>query len=380
MDNNTQVKITGVSQDDKTVLLRVDDLHKTFYTKSHGHKISTFAVRGVSLSIQKGETLGVVGESGCGKTTLARMVAGLDEPTRGVLSFLGHKLKFDKRTRKMISMVFQDPYASLNPRMSTASCIREPMHLLTDEELDARLKELYPDKPVDEFEILPRGFIKKFFLRFESKRRKKEKAYAAGLIELVQLRSEWALRYPHEFSGGQRQRIGIARALATSPELLILDEPVSALDVSVQAGIITLLRRLKTERELAMMFISHDLRIVKHLCDRVVVMYLGQVMEDAPAELLFANPRHPYTRALMASIPKARTEDENTDITEDAEDSEELGGVKLKILKGELPSPTNPPKGCPFRTRCEKATEKCEIQPPLAQMTDGRQIACHFPY
>ena len=383
----TQVTIDGVSAETKETLLRIDDLHKTFHTRARGRKVATYAVRGVSLTMQKGESLGIVGESGCGKTTLARMIAGLDEPSRGVMTFDGKPMKFTKALRRRISMVFQDPYASLNPRMATASCIREPMHLLSDEVLDAKIKEILGDNAEEEYEMLPRTWIKKFALKFEPARRKKERIYASALIELVQLRPEWALRYPHEFSGGQRQRIGIARALATSPDLLILDEPVSALDVSVQAGIITLLRRLKTENDLAMLFISHDLRIVRHLCDRVVVMYLGQVMEDAPSDLLFSNPRHPYTRALLGSIPKtpsALQEEElkQQEIKDSAKTDNMDDGeiIPITVLKGELPSPTNPPQGCPFRTRCERATEDCKVQPTLAKMTDGRLVACHFPY
>ncbi len=380
-----QVTIEGVSQDATDTLLRIDDLHKTFTTRSRGRKISTFAVRGVSLSIHRGESVGVVGESGCGKTTLARMIAGLDTASRGIMSFGGKPMKFNKALRQKISMVFQDPYASLNPRMTTASCIREPMHLLSDEQLHKKIKELTRDKKDNEFEAIPRTRLKKFLLRFESQRKKSERRYVSALIELVQLRPEWALRYPHEFSGGQRQRIGIARSLATSPDLLVLDEPVSALDVSVQAGIITLLRRLKAENDLAMLFISHDLRIVRHLCDRVVVMYLGQIMEDAPSDLLFSHPRHPYTRALLGSIPTTpargeREEGEKSVNAEISNDSLESEILPITVLRGELPSPTNPPQGCPFRTRCERATEACTVQPPLATMTDGRLVACHFPY
>lgn len=374
----TQVTIDGISPDSKETLLRIDDLHKTFLGRSHGRKVSTYAVRGVTLSVHKGESVGIVGESGCGKTTLARMIAGLDSPTRGVMTFSGKVMKFNKSLRRRISMVFQDPYASLNPRMSTASCVREPMHLLSDEELDKRIHVIFPDFNDAEFKTIDRPFLSRLLLKFESKRRRMERTYASGLIEMVQLRPEWALRYPHEFSGGQRQRIGIARALATSPDLLILDEPVSALDVSVQAGIVMLLQKLKEENDLAMLFISHDLRIVRHLCDRVVVMYLGQIMEDAPSDILFSKPRHPYTKALLASIPQTPSHLEEPLVKPAETDISEI--VPIAVLKGELPSPTNPPQGCPFRTRCERAADSCKVQPPLAKMTDGRLVACHFPY
>jgi|GEM_PF-564125 len=378
----SEVNIEGVNSETLNTILQINDLHKTFVTRSRGRKISTFALRGISLSIKHGEAVGIVGESGCGKSTLARLIAGLESSTRGSMLFNNSPMKFSKALRKKISMVFQDPYASLNPRMSTASCIREPMHLLSDEELQKRLQKIYEEHPEEKWETIPRGLIKKFFLKFESKRALAEKTYASNLLELVQLRPEWSVRYPHEFSGGQRQRIGIARSLATSPELLILDEPVSALDVSVQAGIISLLGKLRDENNLTMLFISHDLRIVKHLCDRVVVMYLGQVMEDAPSELLFSNPRHPYTRALIASIPKAKLYDDIDSVPnlDNAEESDDDSLIPITVLKGEIPSPTNPPQGCPFRTRCEKATDACLQQPPLAEMTDGRLVACHFPY
>ena len=372
----SKVEIKGIDSDVPSTLLRVDDIHKTFLTRSRGRKISTYALRGVSFSIKKGESVGIVGESGCGKSTMARLIAGLDTPTRGSLQFLNRPMKFTKDLRRKISMVFQDPYASLNPRMSTASCIREPMHLLSKNEIATKLEELYDEMPKKEWDKIPRGKIKTFFLKFESRRALAEKTYVAQLLELVQLRPEWAVRYPHEFSGGQKQRIGIARSLATSPELLILDEPVSALDVSVQAGIISLLRKLKKDNQLSMLFISHDLRVVKQVCDRVIVMYLGQIMEDAPSDMLFSKPRHPYTKALLDSIP--RTKQSARDLKK--EDSELLENSAFRVLEGEIPSPTNPPNGCPFRTRCEKASEECLQSPQVAQLTDGRFVACHFPY
>ena len=322
------------------ILLRVDDLHKNFYTKSRGKKVTTFALRGVSFSINEGEAIAVVGESGCGKSTLARIIAGLDEPTRGALTFESNKLIYNKQIRKKISMVFQDPYASLNPRMTVNEIVKEPMHLLKDLDKSEKNK------------------------------------LVLDLLQLVNLNSELTNRYPFEFSGGQRQRIGIARALATDPDLIILDEPVSALDVSVQAGVINLLKKLRLNRNLTMLFISHDLRVVRHLCDRTIVMYLGQIMEIATTKALFEHPRHPYTRALIASIPTP-----NFDLVEPAVVSQGSDGniVQEHLIKGELPSPNDPPEGCPFKTRCEKATEQCDIKPPLAKMNDGRLISCHFP-
>ena len=322
------------------ILLRVDDLHKNFYTKSRGKKVTTFALRGVSFSINEGEAIAVVGESGCGKSTLARIIAGLDEPTRGALTFESNKLIYNKQIRKKISMVFQDPYASLNPRMTVNEIVKEPMHLLKDLDKSEKNK------------------------------------LVLDLLQLVNLNSELTNRYPFEFSGGQRQRIGIARALATDPDLIILDEPVSALDVSVQAGVINLLKKLRLNRNLTMLFISHDLRVVRHLCDRTIVMYLGQIMEIATTKALFEHPRHPYTRALIASIPTP-----NFDLVEPAVVSQDSDGdiVQERLIKGELPSPNDPPEGCPFKTRCEKAKEQCDIKPPLAKMNDGRLISCHFP-
>ena len=322
------------------ILLRVDDLHKNFYTKSRGKKVTTFALRGVSFSINEGEAIAVVGESGCGKSTLARIIAGLDEPTRGALTFESNKLIYNKQIRKKISMVFQDPYASLNPRMTVNEIVKEPMHLLKDLDKSEKNK------------------------------------LVLDLLQLVNLNSELTNRYPFEFSGGQRQRIGIARALATDPDLIILDEPVSALDVSVQAGVINLLKKLRLNRNLTMLFISHDLRVVRHLCDRTIVMYLGQIMEIATTKALFEHPRHPYTRALIASIPTP-----NFDLVEPAVVSQGSDGniIQEHLIKGELPSPNDPPEGCPFKTRCEKATEQCDIKPPLAKMNDGRLISCHFP-
>ena len=291
------------------VLLRVDDLYKNFYTRSHGKKITTYALRGVTFSLHKGEAVAIVGESGCGKTTLARIIAGLDEPTRGALTYESKKLTYDTNLRKKISMVFQDPYASLNPRMTIKAIIKEPMHLLK-----SGLKNDEGDK----------AYTRNMF-------KKKKNDLCNELMDSVKLRREWLDRYPFEFSGGQRQRIGVARALATDPDLLILDEPVSALDVSVQ---------------------------------------------EATTKQLFSHPRHPYTRALIGAIPT-----NNFDLVDSVMSKDELTSdlPKMHLIEGELPSPTNPPEGCPFKTRCDKATDKCNVKPPLAKMNDGRLISCHFP-
>lgn len=358
------------------VILRVDDVHKTYQAKSRGKRVSTYAVRGVSISVHEGESVAIVGESGCGKTTIARMLVGLEIPTRGAISFEGVKLnpkKLDKSVRKKISMVFQDPYSSLNPRLNTEAIISEPMHLLSDIELSGAIKQLADNLVDDELNIELNGYRQSK----QVSRKKMIKIYSRLLMNQVQLRSAWAHRYPHEFSGGQRQRIGIARALATQPDLLILDEPVSALDVSVQAGIINLLKSLNHESNLTTIFISHDLRTVSHVCDRVIVMYLGQIMEDAPKDIFFSHPRHPYTRALLQAVP---TKIGRKSLDEDSDSLDKSTLLPFLPIRGEIPSSINPPTGCPFKSRCDRATDICNEKPPLAKMTDGRLISCHFPY
>ena len=283
------------------------------------------AVDNVSFSLVKGETLGLVGESGCGKSTLGKIVLGLIPPTSGTLLFDGAPL-FPKKERTLfrrIQMIFQDPFASLNPRMSVEEILREPYKIHRLEGNPSRL------------------------------------------LDLVGLPQSAKGRYPHEFSGGQRQRIGIARALALSPELLICDEPISALDVSIQAQIVNLLLELQKELNLTYLFIAHDLAMVQYISTRVAVMYLGKFVEIAPAAELFARPFHPYTQALLSSIPCSDPilERKRTHIA----------------LKGELPSPLAPPKGCAFCTRCPMAQPRCfEEAPPLLEISPGRKAACHF--
>ena len=295
------------------------------------------AVDDVSFDLWPGETLGVVGESGCGKSTTGRAILQLHKPTSGSVVFQGQELttlnnQAMRAVRRDLQIVFQDPYASLNPRMTVGNIIAEPLvihQIGTKETRRARVKEL---------------------------------------LDIVGLNPAFTNRYPHEFSGGQRQRIGIARALALQPKLIICDEPVSALDVSIQAQVMNLLEDLQTEFNLTYMFIAHDLAVVKHVSDRVAVMYLGKVVELAEAEKLYADPQHPYTQALLSSIPIA--------------DPEVARRKDRIILSGDVPSPANPPPGCPFHVRCWKAQSICKQQMPALEMKDGdpgHQMACWFP-
>ena len=290
------------------------------------------AVDGVSFAIAPGETLGLVGESGCGKSTVSNAVVGLIPPTRGSVRVLGTEMAGADRATKhalraRVQMVFQDPVTSLNPRMSVGAAVGEP--------------------------LLVRGIARGAALR----------ARVGELLDEVGLRPEHAGRYPHQFSGGQRQRIVIARALALRPDLLVCDEPVSALDVSVRAQILNLLVALQARRGMASLFVSHDLAVVRHVCDRVAVMYLGRLVELAARDVLFAEPRHPYTRALLAAVP---------------EPDPVAQRAKPRVpLAGEIPSPANPPPGCTFHTRCPFATELCRREVPNWRPLGGSMVACH---
>lgn len=290
------------------------------------------AVDGVSFTIYRGETLGLVGESGCGKSTLGRCILRLIEPTSGEILYRGENLlELDsaqmREQREKLQIIFQDPYASLNPKMVVGDIVGEPLiihHKGTKEEIRERTREL---------------------------------------LRLVGLQEAAMNRYPHEFSGGQRQRIGIARALALNPELVVCDEPVSALDVSVRSQVLNLMSTLRKEMGLTFLFISHDLSVVKHISDRVAVMYLGQLVEVAGKDELYRDPKHPYTKALLSAIP----------IPDPAAQRERI------ILEGDVPSPANPPAGCRFSPRCAYATERCHVQQPMmTEVGKGHLAACHL--
>jgi peptide/nickel transport system ATP-binding protein len=318
-------------------LLKVTDLRKHFPTYSQklvrreGDPVK--AVDGLSLSLEAGETLGLVGESGCGKSTAGRTILRLLEPTSGTIEFEGRDVtnitgEDLRHLRREVQMVFQDPYGSLNPRHPVGAIIAAPFQIQG---------------------ITPEGGVKKA---------------VQELMERVGLNPEHYNRYPHEFSGGQRQRIGVARAVALKPKLVVCDEPVSALDVSIQAQVINLLEDIQEEQNLAYIFIAHDLSVVRHISDRVMVMYLGKVMEVADRDALYERPMHPYTQALMSAVP----------VPEPRRNRERI------LLTGDLPSPQNPPSGCVFRTRCPIAVERCALEMPIpTEMEPNHLVACHFP-
>ncbi|MFF3490765.1 ABC transporter ATP-binding protein [Streptomyces sp. NPDC002795] len=333
--------IPGQRDSDTEPLLQVRDLRKHFPIKG-GFPIrrtigAVKAVDGVDFEVYAGESLGLVGESGCGKSTTGRLLTRLYEPTQGTITYKGQDISHANRKqlapiRSEIQMIFQDPYASLNPRQTVGSIIAGPMEING---------------------INPPGGREK---------RVRE------LLEIVGLSPEHYNRFPHEFSGGQRQRIGVARAVALEPKLIVADEPVSALDVSIQAQVVNLLQKVQREMGIAFVFIAHDLAIVRHFSQRVAVMYLGKIMEVADRDSLYNRPRHPYTHALMSAVPEADL---------DVEKRERIR------LEGDVPSPVMPPSGCRFRTRCWKAQDKCATEePPLVQISGNRSghlTACHFP-
>ncbi len=322
----------------KKELLKVEGLKQYFPIKGGflGRTVNHVkALDGISFTVYEGETVSIVGESGCGKSTTGRAILRLEEPTEGSVTFQGTDLtkistREMRKFRKDLQIIFQDPYASINPRQTVASLLNEAMHIQN---------------------VLPAN---------------ERRARIEELLETVGLRPYQADRYPHEFSGGQRQRIGIARALSVDPKLIICDEAVSALDVSIQAQVLNLLEELQDEYGLTYLFISHDLGVVRHISDRIIVMYLGKIVEIADKTSLFENPQHPYTKALLSAIPVPDPD-----------------AVKNRIvLKGDVPSPIDPPAGCRFHTRCPFATDKCRTEEPLLRTTSAmkgeHEAACHY--
>jgi oligopeptide/dipeptide ABC transporter ATP-binding protein len=339
MTTQTATAQSGIRRVDGAPLLQLEDLTMYFRAKGDGFLArankKVQAVDGVNLTVHAGETLGLVGESGCGKSTTARLITRLLEPSAGKILYQGtdiaHMSERQLRPyRREIQLIFQDPYSSLNPRHTVGSIVGTAL----------RTHDM-----VDKKGELPR---------------------VQELLEVVGLNPEHYNRYPHEFSGGQRQRIGIARALAARPKIIVADEPVSALDVSIQAQVMNLLENLRKEFGIAFVFIAHDLGVVRHFCDRVAVMYLGRVVEEAPRDPLYQVPQHPYTQALLSAVP----------------DIGVVRGVPPKTrirLVGDVPSPIDPPSGCRFRTRCWKAQEICaEVDPPLEEKAPQQSVACHF--
>ena len=339
MTTQTATSGSGIRRVDGAPLLQLDNLAMHFRVKGDGllarANKRVQAVDGVNLTVQAGETLGLVGESGCGKSTTARLITRLLEPTAGRILYSGtdiaHMSERQLRPyRREIQLIFQDPYSSLNPRHTVGAIVGTALRT---------------HNMVDKKGELPR---------------------VQELLEVVGLNPEHYNRYPHEFSGGQRQRVGIARALAARPKIIVADEPVSALDVSIQAQVMNLLEDLRKEFGIAFVFIAHDLGVVRHFCDRVAVMYLGRVVEEGPRDALYQAPQHPYTQALLSAVP----------------DIGVVRGVPPKTrirLVGDVPSPIDPPSGCRFRTRCWKAQDICaEVEPPLEEKAPLQNVACHF--
>jgi peptide/nickel transport system ATP-binding protein/oligopeptide transport system ATP-binding protein len=336
---DTAIEVRGDAPKPGEPIMEVRDLvkhfpiHAGFFRRQVG---AVQAVDGVSFDVLRGETLGLVGESGCGKSTTARLLLRLMAPTSGSIKFEGREIANIqggelKALRREMQMIFQDPYSSLNPRKTVGSIISDP-------------------------------FVIHGLLSGKAER----KRAVQELMDTVGLNPEHYNRYPHEFSGGQRQRIGVARALALKPKVIVADEPVSALDVSIQAQVLNLLRDLQRDLGLTLIFIAHDLSVVRHMCDRVAVMYLGQIYELASSDELYAHPRMPYTGALMSAVP--------------VPDPRLAAAKKRQLLSGDVPSPTNPPPGCRFHTRCWKAQEICRNENPPLEVKDGGNLAaCHFP-
>lgn len=324
---------------DDDIILSVTDLKKHFpITENFILQREVGAVKavdGVSFDIIRGETLGLVGESGCGKSTTGRTILQLYDPTAGSVKFEGQELtdlpnSQMRLIRRQMQIIFQDPFASLNPRMTVGSIVSEPL----------QIHNLYPQKS-------------------------ERQEYVENLLERVGLNPYFINRYPHEFSGGQRQRIGIARALALEPSFIVADEPISALDVSIQAQVVNLMEELQQEMGLTYLFIAHDLSMVRHICDRVAVMYLGKIVEMGPTSAVYDNPLHPYTQALLSAVPEP-------------DPSKEASRRRI-IIRGDLPSPANPPEGCNFNTRCPVAFDLCyqTPDPPLVEHEPGHWAACH---